>query len=1156
MGAKRLKVFLFSAIAFVMLLGIALISVSLAKWQGGGASSVSVSSSTGLFYVDFPYSVQASATLDSDRFYLEVPRENGVSDYYYIGGTDYENCQVNNLYLKGGEPIYFRKGSNLIPKGSLSRSTSNGNNDYHGKVDSTKTYFIPSFDAFYNITFSNLGSDKYQLYVDTSYPNIVNLKFKDKTVKVLLSWSSINFHIWLKGPSTDKDITLTPTPGPNGEKKWPGTTCTAGYENTATTQGNTNEIDLSEYASTNGNIYMMFNHTSNSKVYKSYQKQVSTFFDLNNVNYISLTDTETQYASNDTDKVLTAERVSAPVFDIPYIGATESKKPIQAANDGSDDTIVRKASANNVTTYHNYVCVSRVDDNAEATMAYVNFGVTGADLSAGVTSFKVTRTAAKADGTLDTTKPETDETIYNSPEGKTLAAINSTKGGATGDHASSNYVEGGTYIMLFFGAGEKQYYALDVEITTSTPATFTLTATASNIDSRNAYQTGYGAPNGYYLGGTFNGIPMWDPRHVTKLEKSHSAENGKSLYYKDNGVPVHYSNIPSYIDVKLNIELTSSGDTFKLMRLGADGKRVGGTDPTLWFIPRNIYKNYTDGTTAEGGNNSPFNDDMNIKVANPGTYEIRYVGNVKYKYDGEMEYNGTTYKLGDDGGYYAYNHSTNEFVTKSKYYDEYTDAQRANCSILPNWNGVVDNLYIRKIVEGETGNVTVTFDTNGGTLAGSLTETVAWGGKLSPSGLIGQVPTKTGYTFDGWYDAKEGGNKYTSNTVITPTSNTLTLYAHYSEESAKEWEVTFDSDGGSTVAKQTITDGGKVAKPDDPTKTGYNFKHWYLSTDTTKSAYNFDTPVTGNITLKALWKKVYTVTFNSNGGSAVSSETVEEGNTVSKPSDPTRSGYVFLGWYTTSSGDTQFDFATTININTTIYAHWTNNYYVVNSGVATPMFTNPSDENEFLIKDVDLKANDTLKFTINGRARTHQINAWSYGLNYISSDTSASSTSVSSVKVNKTGNYDLYIQDFTLTGSTCTVYGIYDTAPNQSLTYAETQSNGNNIEKQGFLTGSFAHRNGSFDWRHGYKFSGSGNNGTLTRVYLEIGDILCVRYYGSNNNVSGGEFRYDTIKSGKEHVTYTGTDRNIKITKNGYYTFTAYIEYGGSNRLEVAYSAT
>ena len=73
-------------------------------------------------------------------------------------------------------------------------------------------------------------------------------------------------------------------------------------------------------------------------------------------------------------------------------------------------------------------------------------------------------------------------------------------------------------------------------------------------------------------------------------------------------------------------------------------------------------------------------------------------------------------------------------------------------------------------------------------------------------------------------------------------------------------------------------------------------------------------------------KQTYTVTFDSQGGSAVESQTVVEGNLVKKPQSPTREGYIFNGWYTTSAAttDTQWRFDTDcVTKDLTLYAGWT-----------------------------------------------------------------------------------------------------------------------------------------------------------------------------------------------------------------------------------------
>ena len=88
-----------------------------------------------------------------------------------------------------------------------------------------------------------------------------------------------------------------------------------------------------------------------------------------------------------------------------------------------------------------------------------------------------------------------------------------------------------------------------------------------------------------------------------------------------------------------------------------------------------------------------------------------------------------------------------------------------------------------------------------------------------------------------------------------------------------------------------------------------------------------------NIAAAAKAVEKYTVTFDLNYGSdsKYDSKTVEAGNTVSKPSNPTRTGYTFDGWYTEKTGGKQFDFKTGIVSDLTLYAHWTSNSSTGNS---------------------------------------------------------------------------------------------------------------------------------------------------------------------------------------------------------------------------------
>ncbi|MCI9003941.1 MAG: hypothetical protein HFH39_01590 [Lachnospiraceae bacterium] len=129
------------------------------------------------------------------------------------------------------------------------------------------------------------------------------------------------------------------------------------------------------------------------------------------------------------------------------------------------------------------------------------------------------------------------------------------------------------------------------------------------------------------------------------------------------------------------------------------------------------------------------------------------------------------------------------------------------------------------------------------------------------------------------------------------------------------YTVKFDSKGGSAINNATIVEGGKVSKPKDPTRSGYTFDGWYLGS----TKYDFNAAVKSNITLTAHWKAAkFTVKFDSNGGSKVSSKTVQAGKTVSSPKT-VRAKYTFVGWY---KGSKKYNFKSKVTSNLTLKAKW------------------------------------------------------------------------------------------------------------------------------------------------------------------------------------------------------------------------------------------
>lgn len=160
------------------------------------------------------------------------------------------------------------------------------------------------------------------------------------------------------------------------------------------------------------------------------------------------------------------------------------------------------------------------------------------------------------------------------------------------------------------------------------------------------------------------------------------------------------------------------------------------------------------------------------------------------------------------------------------------------------------------------------------------------------------------------------------------------------------YSVTFETEGGSPApATQKIEAGGTVTAPvSNPVKTGYVFLFWHLSGSTT--AYNFQTPVTGNITLHAKWQKeaiaeYWQVAWELNGGIWPSNDNhttqVLKDGTLAEPNAPTKTGNTFEGWYKEAALTNKISFpydVSNVTTNFALYAKW-----VAESGGETYAFT-------------------------------------------------------------------------------------------------------------------------------------------------------------------------------------------------------------------------
>ncbi len=209
---------------------------------------------------------------------------------------------------------------------------------------------------------------------------------------------------------------------------------------------------------------------------------------------------------------------------------------------------------------------------------------------------------------------------------------------------------------------------------------------------------------------------------------------------------------------------------------------------------------------------------------------------------------------------------------------------------------------------------TITYVTDGGTHTNVTTYTIEDAVTLTPA-------VKTGYTFLGWFTDAACTSAVVEGYPVG-THGSKTLYAGYS---INQYTISFETNGGTTIAPITQNYATAVTAPPAPAKNGYRFIGWYRDS-ALKDAYTFTTIPAENITLYAKWETVtYTITYHLDGGSNVTNNKktytiTSEDITLYAPS---KVGYTFLGWFTDETSETAITGIPTGSFgNVEVYAKW------------------------------------------------------------------------------------------------------------------------------------------------------------------------------------------------------------------------------------------
>ena len=237
-------------------------------------------------------------------------------------------------------------------------------------------------------------------------------------------------------------------------------------------------------------------------------------------------------------------------------------------------------------------------------------------------------------------------------------------------------------------------------------------------------------------------------------------------------------------------------------------------------------------------------------------------------------------------------------------------------------NGATVTLY----AQWKVNNYTLTFNPNGGSVS-PTSKSLAYG---SQYGTL-PTPTRTGYTFTGWFTSASGGTKVS--TTTTMGAGNATIYAQWA---LTNYSITYNLNGGnnpSGVATSYNITSSTITLP-TPSRNGYSFGGWYTSSSLSGTAVtSIATGSTGNKVFYAKWTPVnYSISYNLNGGSVSGnpiSYNIETATFTLK--NPTRTGYTFTGWTGSngSTAQTSVSIAKGSTVNKSYTANWRANTYTV-----------------------------------------------------------------------------------------------------------------------------------------------------------------------------------------------------------------------------------
>ena len=439
-----------------------------------------------------------------------------------------------------------------------------------------------------------------------------------------------------------------------------------------------------------------------------------------------------------------------------------------------------------------------------------------------------------------------------------------------------------------------------------------------------------------------------------------TTEIGAGTLFNNNKVTVYggaiYSDGILIVTESMFINNTSTGGNggaiFNVISaIVADSTFSGNSAPDLGGAILNggdIYVNgstFTDNTAGTGGAIATDSDITNTTVNNSTFINNNATvnGGAIYILDGTVVIaNSTIY--GNESGIYALEGVTsvlNSIVVRNNGIPGisiFSDIG-SEVNLYHTLYGLSDGSTVNVLDGSESRLVLDIFGTSTPTLAdnGGPTETIAVAVDSQTAGQGVRTAMADNGVYGYWNGADWiwlNGNNYSTFTEINTDQRGVgrgtSRVSTGAYQSSAAYAVTWEANGGLPLPTQSLVyhDNDSIVAPDPMTNADYTFVGWYTNASLTTPAIFPIENVSAATTLYAKWTKTtsaptyYTVTFDTDGGSNVNNQTVVRNSKATMPTDPTKDGYDFAGWYEGEAFATEYDFSKGITANITIYAKW------------------------------------------------------------------------------------------------------------------------------------------------------------------------------------------------------------------------------------------